>query len=436
MSEVRTPKSDVNSFGWVWQRWHLWLLIAGLIIRIGFCLLTDKEAALAEVDGREHYAYAQSLLALKWDDYPRFFNCIRPPLYPAFLVPFVALNNHVVWHIQLAQALLGILQAIILAKIAGRWAGQRAGNWAFALVLFHPFLIFYTAFILTETLFILLLWLGLACLQCLSDPPSRAYDRWLVCSAVALALACLTRPALQPFLIVAVLWIGWITLRIYSQSTALKRMAQFTLIVSGLLLPLMLANLRAHGDFSLSPYCAQRLYAFGNSADYLSLYEAKTKEEYYQNLNRINTFLSAESGKSPEVWMEEMRAFRRERTADWLRLQFYKFKHFWTPWLNPLIFPRTQFIISLLSATPLFLLSALELFRRRRTIDRFLVLLLGLVGVGYLVSGLLFHVQVRYRLPFVDVSFIILTASFLGQLSLKKIYESRLVKMLRTAEAV
>jgi hypothetical protein len=436
VNESPEAVADVNASRWRWQRWHLWLLIAGLLIRVGFCLITDKEVALAEVDGREHYAYAQSLLALKWDDYPRYFNCIRPPLYPVFLMPFVALNDQVVWHIQLAQALIGTSQAVILAVIAGGWAGQRAGNWAFVLALFHPFLIFYTPFLLTETLFIALLWLGIFCLQRLNEQSSKSYNRWLICGACVLALACLTRPALLPFLVVAVLWIGWLALRSRGWSGALKRMALFTLMVSSLLLPLMLANLRAHGDFSLSPHCAQRLYALGNSADYLSLYEARTKDEYYQNMNRINTLLSAESGKSPDVWMDEARSFRRERTGDWLRLQWHKFKHFWTPWLNPLIFPRKQFIISLLTATPIFLLAAAELFRRRRAIDPFLVLLLGLVGVGYLVSGLLFHVQVRYRLPFVDVTFMILTASLLGHLSFKKVSESRLIKRLRPTEAV
>jgi 4-amino-4-deoxy-L-arabinose transferase-like glycosyltransferase len=413
----------------------VWLLIAGLLFRIGFCLMTSKTSALAEVDGREHLAYAQSLLALRWDNYPRYFNCIRPPLYPIFLIPFIAVNDQVVWHIQLAQSVIGVLLAIVLAVIAGRWAGQRAGNWAFVIALFHPFLIFYCAFVLTEILFMALLWCGIACLQRLNDPSRKAYTKWLICSAVVLALGCLTRPALQPFLIVAVAWIGWRTWRMGSWSIALKRMIYFTAIVSAFLLPVMFANLHAHGDLSLSPNCAQRLYALGNSVEYLGLYEAKSKDEYYQKLNGINTLLSAESGKPANVWMEEVRLFRQEHPADWRRLQWYKFKHFWTPWLNPLIFPRMQFIVSVLSATPLFLLAGAELVRRRFR-DPFLQLLVGLVVVGYLVSGFLFHVQVRYRLPFVDVSFIILTASFLGRFTFKKFSESRVIQLLRPTAAL
>ncbi|HEY0404491.1 MAG TPA: hypothetical protein VGC89_02115 [Pyrinomonadaceae bacterium] len=52
------------------------------------------------------------MLALRWDDYPRYFNSIRPPFYPLFLMPFLALSSKVVWHIQPAQSLLGVSHAV------------------------------------------------------------------------------------------------------------------------------------------------------------------------------------------------------------------------------------------------------------------------------------------------------------------------------------
>jgi 4-amino-4-deoxy-L-arabinose transferase-like glycosyltransferase len=418
---------------WTLRKWHVWILVVGLLLRIGFCLMTSSSSALAEVDGREHHAYAQSLLALKWDDYPRYFNCIRPPLYPIFLTPFVALSARYVWHIQLAQAMLGVLQALIVGSIAGRWAGQRAGNWAFLIVLFHPFLIFFNAFLLTETLFITLLWAGIACLQQYAD---RKTLRWLAASAVTLALACLTRPSLQPFLVVAVIWIGRQTWYQRSRLVALKRMAYFTTLVSVMLLPWMIGNLRAHGDFSLSPYCGARTYALGNSAEYLSLYQARTKDEYYQRLNHINELLSVKGGKSAEQWMTEVRAFKQDRGGAWWSLQWHKLKHFWTPWLNPLIFPRTTFLLSVFSATPIFLLGGVELLRRLYARDQFSFLLLGLIATGYLVGGVLFQVQVRYRIPFVDVGFIVLSASLLGRISLSRLTALRLFRRFRLAGAV
>src|SRR5207253_4461587 len=148
--------ADTN--GWRLQNWHLWLLVVGLLIRIAFSLTVDKESSFGGWDGKEYFAYAQSLVHLRWDDYPRYFNSIRPPFYPIFLMPFVAINDQVVWPIQMIQSAIGCLQALILAGIMGRWRGRRAANWALVIALFNPFLIYYCAFVLTETIFITLLW--------------------------------------------------------------------------------------------------------------------------------------------------------------------------------------------------------------------------------------------------------------------------------------
>jgi hypothetical protein len=49
---------------------------------------------------------------------------------------------------------------------------------------------------------------------------------------------------------------------------------------------------------------------------------------------------------------------------------------------------------------------------------------------------MLFHAQARYRFPFVDVTFMILTASLPGHLSLSKVKNSKLARLLRPAEAL
>ena len=296
---------------WTWRRWHLWLAAAGLLIRIAYCLTVSKESSFAGWDGKEYFAYAQSLLSLRWDAYPRYFNSIRPPFYPIFLLPFVAINDQVVWPIQLAQSLIGVSQAFILAHIAGRWRGQRAGNWAFVIVLFHPFLIFYCGFILTETVFIALLWGGIACLQRLNEPQPKNPIRWLTCGGVALALACLTRAPLQLFLPVAALWIGWRALRNSGWFLALKSAACFTLIVSALLLPVMARNYWVHGEFSLAPGGGPEMFAWGNSPEYLRLNEARTKNEYYEIQDQLVTRLARTSSASLGQWEDEVRDFRQ-----------------------------------------------------------------------------------------------------------------------------
>ncbi len=399
------------------QKWHGWLLLLGFLLRFGYSLTLSREAAFGGWDGREFHAYAQSLMHFQGDDYPRFFNFIRAPFYALFLMPFVAFSSEWVWPIQLAQSLLGVLQAVILGRIAGGWAGARAGQWAFLIALLHPFLIYYCAFVLTETVFITLLWAGLAAFQNLAHPDSSgrgSTGRWLVWAGVAWALACLTRPGLQLFLIIAVLWLGVQTGRPGGARAALRHMTAFTVVVSALLLPWLLGNLWAHGEFTLAPRHGQAVYLQTHAVEYLHMYEAKTKGEYYRAFTKSCSDISVHSPLPPESWMAVARAFPQNYPAEWRRLQWHKFIHFWTPWLNPLIFSRPQFLISVGSQTPLFAFAALELWRRQRSGDPFLLLLLGVVAVGYLVGGWLFIAAVRYRLPFVDVAFLVLTASWLG----------------------
>jgi Dolichyl-phosphate-mannose-protein mannosyltransferase len=376
----------------------------------------NREASFSGWDGKEYYAYAQSILSLQWDNYPRYFNSIRPIGYPLFLIPFVAISRSV-WPIQIAQALLGILQALVLSKIASHWCGRRAGDFALVLALFHPFLIYYCGFILTETVFLTLLWSGILFLLFFI---TRGSIGWLIAAAIVLALGCLTRPTLQPFLIVSVLWIALFA-KTRSLWTVIRNVCYFTLIVSAILLPIMIHNTIKHHDFTLAPGGGQSMYAMSNSADYLRMYEAQTKAEYYEVFERLVRHVSLESGISNDRLLEEARGFRQDHRKDWWRLQAYKFKHFWTPWLDPRIFSRSQFLLSLFSTTPLFAVAAVFLWRRRRQKDPFLILLLGLVAVGYLVGGCLFHVQVRYRIPFVDVTFLILSASMLGKFSLTRL---------------
>src|SRR5438552_7408591 len=146
----RPPELTPAAF-WIWRRWHLWLAAAGLLIRIAYCLTVSKESSFGGWDGKEYFAYAQSLLSLRWDAYPRYFNSIRPPFYSIFLLPVVAINDQVVWPIQLPQSHIGVYHAYILAHIAGRWYGQLAGNGAYIIALFHTCLIFYFGCVFTES---------------------------------------------------------------------------------------------------------------------------------------------------------------------------------------------------------------------------------------------------------------------------------------------
>lgn len=396
-------------------KWFWWAVVAGFLLRLAFCLSIAPTRAASEMDGPEYLAYARSLLAGTGDAYPRLYNLIRPPLYPIFLVPFTTFGTSGIRLLQLVQSGLGVLCACVLAQIAREWAGRLAGNWALIFSLFHPFFIFFAAFVMAEILFTTLLWLGILALLRFSEASATEATRWLNWSAVALALAVLCRPALQVFLPITTGWIGWVTWRSAGPRSAFAHTGRFVLLVSVLLLPWQLGNLWSHGEFSLAPGYGQVIYSQSNSPELLDLYHAQTKTDYYQTLDSLLQRYFVPSTNSPTP-LRAGTSPRPLRGQEWWHLQWHKSVHFWTPWLNPLIFPRPLVVLSFLVSTPLFVLAAVELRRRRHRVDPFFTLLLGLIAVGFLVGGWLFLTSVRYRIPFVDAAFLLLSASWLGNL--------------------
>jgi len=393
------------------------LLFLGLAARIGFCILCRGDIAYDAWDGREYHGYALSILSGQGDVYVHFLNCIRSPGYPLFLVPFVAFSATALWPIQLAQVVLGIFQAFLLAHIVARWAGLTAGQWTLAIALLHPILIWPTAFIMTETLFITLLFGAIACMQRAFDGPRQRQVLFVALGAALLGFGCLVRPALQLFLPVVAVCLAWQRWREGRWPAAFGQVVCLTALCALFIVPWCLRNLKVHGEFTLAPRNTALVSAEANSMEYFRMFQAKTKEEYYATYDVLIQRINRGADSSPERLVASAREFRTQHAAEWRLLQWYKFRHFWTPWVNPLIFSRMNFYLSLLTFTPMFILGAFELYRRRKKIDPFLILLVGVIATGYVVGGLLFHSAVRYRIPFVDVACLLLTGSWLGNVA-------------------
>jgi hypothetical protein len=266
---------------------------------------------------------------------------------------------------------------------------------------------------MTEALFITLIFGGIACIQKALTGPRDREVRFLILAAALLGYGCLVRPALQLFLPVAAFCVGWQRFREGRRPEALSQMVWFTAVCCVFIVPWSLRNKFVYGEFTLAPRNAALVSAEANSMEYLRMFQATNKEQYYSTYDKLIYRINQGPDSSPERLVASAREFRTHRSEWWL-LQYYKVRHFWTPWVNPVIFSRTNFLMSLVTFTPLFLLAAAEVFRRRKRVEPFLVLLLGLIGAGFLVGGLLFHSAVRYRIPFVDVTCLLLTGSWLG----------------------
>jgi hypothetical protein len=425
-------------------RHRVWVLAgvlgAALIMRVPVCLREHPDTSLQQLDdGIEYLAQARSILNGKLDGHPRNYQYIRSPGYALFLLPFewltpqegrewtpsakfnldppVRISTGMFRSIQLVQCFLSVATALLVGRIAQRMAGPIAGIVATALAAWNPYIVSFSGFILSETLFLFLVWLSLHELLRYADQPNSNRWRPLVSASLVLTAGCLVRPNLQASLPIAAIWVGWIEWRRLRQwLPALGAMTLMTVLVSAFLLPLMLRNKRVHGEFNLSPFYATAIFGQGHSPYYLKALTAPNNEEYLQNLQTLFQQSRLDSPIQKSAWLDEPRRFFQESRGEWWQLQWLKTKSFWRPWLNPTVFSRAKVLLSAVAVVPIFIgafCSFLVPAIRRHPL---FPLLWAMAMVSYLIGGVAFTASTRFRIPFLDVSFMVLTAAVLETL--------------------
>jgi len=200
------------------MRWNLglwvWLaLAAGVALRLYFVIeappMTNDTVLYGDIAKNllERHVYGFSVVG----GAPRP-TLIRVPGYPLFLAACFAVfgvgNLKAVLWVQLAADLLG---CAMMADLARRLFGRRAGVAAFWLAMLCPFTANYVGAALTETL-------SLFCIAAAFHGMERwraagcGFGRWLWVVAAALAYAVLLRPEqglLAAAVVPAMLWVGW-----------------------------------------------------------------------------------------------------------------------------------------------------------------------------------------------------------------------------------
>lgn len=123
------------------------------------------------------------------------------PGYPLLLALLFEVS-HATLFIALVQSVLGAVTCVLLGSVAGRLAGIRAA-WATGVIAaIYPNLVFWTGYVLTETLYVFGIALSLWLLARLLDRPSP--ERGLV-TGLAFGATALARPTIVGFAIVLVI---------------------------------------------------------------------------------------------------------------------------------------------------------------------------------------------------------------------------------------
>jgi hypothetical protein len=178
---------------------------------------------------------------------------VRLPGYPVFLAlcfaVFGVANYHAVLYL---QAIIDLGTCLLIAGLAAKICGLRAGQVALLLAALCPFTAFYAASPLTETLSIFCVALGFRALPEVLERPRSFWTAWLICSW---SYAALLRP--DGALLAVVLWIALIVYGRHSLGWASAlRLAMVAALLS--LLPFVAWTLRNERTFQVFQPLAPR----------------------------------------------------------------------------------------------------------------------------------------------------------------------------------
>ncbi|MDO8546198.1 MAG: glycosyltransferase family 39 protein [Nitrospirales bacterium] len=157
-------------------------------------------------DGEEYDALARSLTAGTGFAVDQAPNTFRPPGYPFFLAAIYGLVGPSYPAVKFVQSVLGALTCVFVLLIGARLFSYRVGVIAASIAAVYPFLVVYTGFLLSETLFVFLSSIFLYALVRLREHYSV---RWAAVAGFILGLMTVTRPMtlLLPALLLVWAWI-------------------------------------------------------------------------------------------------------------------------------------------------------------------------------------------------------------------------------------
>jgi 4-amino-4-deoxy-L-arabinose transferase-like glycosyltransferase len=169
------------------------LLLAAALLRVIFSVFVVGWQAPPRGDEVDFHAISQQLAAGEGftlaEDIP---TARRPPLYPVFLSVFYKLFGSRVAVARILQILLGTAVVLLVYAAAKRNFSSKSAWIAAGLTAFNPFLIFISAYLLTENLYMVLLLGSLLVLpggKMMRYSPGR-----LAAAALLLSLLSLARP--------------------------------------------------------------------------------------------------------------------------------------------------------------------------------------------------------------------------------------------------
>jgi 4-amino-4-deoxy-L-arabinose transferase-like glycosyltransferase len=220
------------------------VLLLALAVRLAYVIQLGGSVLFRHPQGDAllHYQVAQAIAAGDWLGHDIFYFA---PLYPYLVALVFRCVGVRVAAVVLVQVLLGTLDAAVIAVVGRRLFGARVGVAAgLVAALYGPF-VFYTGFLLKETLGLLLLDLFLLAAILVVERGDWGAG-WL--PGLFLGLGCLVRPNLLPLSVAVAVWwcVAW-PVRAWGRRAA--AVALFLAGVAALILPVAVRNHTVGGEW-------------------------------------------------------------------------------------------------------------------------------------------------------------------------------------------
>ena len=416
--------------GWLFA----WVLF-GLALRLAFALFYWVDQPLTH-DEREYLALGRSVARGEGFTYPadepspgtgQQFG--RAPGYPLFIAALgvTERSEHVPRRVQVAQCVLGAMAIWLIASIAGRAAGPRAGIAAAAIAAVYPPLVWISSYALSETLYSVLALATARLLQGNGDSPhfgngdSRRFSGEMGTAPVAemgavpvfagaiLGAAILTRPGMVFFLPI---WGAWMVAKgAYGRATV-------TLLVALLcVLPWTIRNHSVYGRWiavasegGITFWTGNHPLAVGDGdlAANLPLKEAEL------------AFRAGHPGLTPEqmepLYYRDAFAWIRREPGKWAVLMVRKAFYTVVPIGPSYALHSTKYVAASVAAyllvLPAAIVGAWSWRRARRNGGS--PAPIWLMAAATVLAGLVFFPQERFRIPVIDPALIVAAALLAG----------------------
>lgn len=366
----------------------LLILLGALLLRGGIAMAAKKSFSM-DPDSYSYETIAHTIL----QNGTLTPSANRTPGFPAFIAMIYAVLGSDFKNIVLVQALIATLTIVLVYMIGRKVIGERAGLMAAALVAVDPFQVYFSAKVLTETLFTFMLCLIVYAILFLQEDQTHG-GRTSFILGLLLGLTALLRPEVVGLAVVLAAGYGISVLLKRRNFRGMVNMGIMLLTMAAILLPWGLRNQRLLGRFVVTSTNGGWTMYEGLATDYsVDGWDKYRREKMYPDLTaygldnelKVNDHFAAKS-----------RIYIREHPGDFILLSVRKLFKLYR------VIPYEVFSMKARIASVLYFLPLLLLFIAGMVLTRSQVIrLMPIYLVLAYVSGIhmLFTSQIRYRVP-------------------------------------